>query len=530
MRENKVAAQSKAVSASPERKDEHQYFRLRLIWEVLRKNWFGILLIALVLLYGAFLINYTTFAVRGPDSTGYANLAYSLQHGPVAQPVPLLKEFDLPPDYAPAFLLRTYLLLPDATKMVPFYPVGLPLHMMLFSLVFGWQSGLYLVSPVFAALSVFMFYLLGKEIGLTRKYASAATIIFAFCPTLIYQGLQVASDVPATFWTLVTILAAFRSQKDERWSLLAGTAFGLAFLIRPTSVLLLLPLVFCLRLSWRSLFFFGLGGSPWALVFFIYNYTVFEHPLQTGYSLLGLEQELVVAGLQKRFEHYSYWLSRSMSPFLLLAWLATPALRQLTWRKRFFILTWFGTFFVFYCGYSWYNAWWYTRFLLPAIPALILALTFTCRSIIEGLTKKIEAPFLRSQLVFGSLIIMLGCVLGFEQLFMQRFKVFDIGRQDALDRAACRRARQLLPERALVFAMEMNGTWRFYTDRDTVRWDLAPTEKLQEIMRRATAQGLPLYAFLMTHEINDAHNNIQNEWTKLDEFGSFSLWRIEMPH
>ena len=530
MRENNAAAQSEAVPALCEEKESHAYFRLPPNQTLLRKNWFGILVIALVLLYGAILINYTTFAVRGPDSTGYANLAYSLQHGPIAQPVPLIKEFDLPPDYAPAFLLRTYLLLPDATRMAPFYPVGLPLHMMLFSLVFGWQSGLYLVSPVFAALSVFLFYLLGKEIGLTRKYASAATILFAFCPTLIYQSLQVASDVPATFWTLATILAAFRSQKNEHWSLLAGAAFGLAFLIRPTSVLLLLPLAFCLRLNWRSLFFFGLGGSPWALFFFIYNYTVFGHPFQTGYGLLGLEQELVVTGVQKRFAHYIYWLSRSMSPLLFCAWLATPLLRQLTWWRRLFILTWFGTFFVFYCGYSWYDAWWYTRFLLPAIPALILALTFTCRSIIEWLTKKIEAPFVRSQLVVGSIIIMVICVLGFEQQFIQRFKVFDIGRQDVLDRVACRRAKQLLPERALVFAMEMNGTWRFYTDRNTVRWDLAPTEKLQEIMHRATAQGLPLYAFLMTHEINDARNNIQNEWTKLDEFGSFSLWRIEMPH
>lgn len=530
MNEFREYTPSESASVLPDAAMPRNRLRSHSAVTVIRQNWVGLLLTIGVLVYAAILIKYTTYAVRGPDSTGYANLAYSLQHSPIAQPVPLLKQFDLPPEYAPAFLLRTYLLLPGTTKMVPFYPVGLPLHLMLFSVALGWQLGLYLVSPVFAALSVVLFYWLSLELGLTRRYASAAALIFALCPTLLYQALQVASDVPATFWALVTIFAALRSRKNERWSWLAGAAFGMAFLVRPTSVLLLLPLAFCLRLNWRSLIFFGLGGLPCALAFLGYNFVVFEHPLRTGYSLLGLEQEFGWAGAQKRFAHYVYWVTRAMSPLLLLSWLATPLLRSLAWRMRLLLLTWFGVFFGFYCCYSWYDAWWYTRFLLPAIPALILALMFACRSVAEWLAHKITAPFVRAKLAFGVVLVTLVGVLSVEQRFLREFKVFDIGRQDALDRAACRRAKQLLPERALIFAMEMNGVWRFYTDRDTVRWDLVPSEQLQEIMRRATAQGMPLYAFLMAHEVNDARKNIQNEWTRIDESGPFSVWRIEMPH
>lgn len=530
MNEFREYTQSASASALSEDTERNTPQRKQFLATILRTNWFGLILLVGVFIYGAVLIKYTTYAVRGPDSTGYANLAYSLQHGTIAQPVPLLKEFDLPPEYAPAFLLRTYLLLPGTTKMAPFYPVGLPLHMMLFSMALGWQWGLYLVSPIFAVLSVALFYCLCLELGLTRNYASAAATIFALCPTLLYQALQVASDVPATFWTLVTISAALRSRKNEQWSLLAGAAFGVAFLVRPTSILLLLPLAFCLRLNWRSLVFFGLGGLPCALVFFAYNYVVFEHPLRTGYSLLGLEQELSLSGVQKRFAHYVYWVSRAMSPLLLLSWLATPMLRSLSWRVRLLLLSWFGAFFGFYCCYSWYDAWWYTRFLLPAIPALVLALMFTCRNGAEWLAGKITAPFVHTKLAFGVVLITLVGVLSVEQQFLRQYKVFDIGRQDMLDRIACRRAKQLLPERALIFAMEMNGTWRFYTDRDTVRWDLVPSEQLQEIMRRARAKGLPLYAFLMAHEVNDARKNIQNEWTKIDESGPFSVWRIEMPN
>ena len=516
-----------AISLSP------LFARLRSYWAESSPKRLQLLLLGALLLYGAILISRTSFSVSGSDSTGYANLAYSLLHGPIVQPISLLKELGLPPSYALAFTPLAYLEVPGEEKMTPFYPVGMPLHMAFFSLFSGWQFGPYLVTPVFAALSIWLLYLLALEFGLTRSYAIAGAAMLAFCPPFVFQTIQPMSDVVATFWALAAILAALHSQKKDTWSLLAGAAFGFAFLVRPTNILVLVPLAFSLRLTWRSLFFFGLGGSPLALLFFGYNAVAFAHPFHTGYGSIGLQGALMLTGLMARVTHYSYWLSLAMSPLILLGWFTTPWQRQLPWRRRALLLSWFAAFFVFYSFYSIYAEWWYTRFLLPAIPALILALMIACQSLAGWMVKKFSTTAIRPQFPQGVLALVLCLVLGFEQYLLWRVDVFNYGGGQSAHRASCRWANQLLPQQALVIAMEMSGTLKFYTDRPSVRWDLPSAEQLQEITSRATRQGRPLYAFLMAQEVSDAQKKILGDWTKIGEFGphgAISLWRVEKEH
>lgn len=501
--------------------------RLLPLWTRLqtRRIWPQVLLGVGLLLYGALLLNRSSFSVSGSDSTGYANAAYSLLHGPLVQPLPLLKELGLPPDYAFAFAPLAYLPVPSAEKMTPFYPVGVPLHMALFSLVLGWQLGPYVVNPIFAVLSVWLLYRLGLEFGLTRAYAVAGAALLAFCPPFIFQAIQPMSDVVATFWVLAAIFAALRSRQRETWSLLAGAAFGVAFLVRPTNLLLLLPLAFSLRLTWRSLFFFGLGGSPLAVVFFAYNAVAFGHPLHTGYGSIGLQGALMWAGLPDRFWHYVYWLALALSPLALLGWLTTPWQTQLSQRRRVLLISWFGVFFVFYCFYSIYDQWWYTRFLLPGIPALLLALLHGSQTLAEWGKQRLPA----ARWVVLALVLSAG--LGYAQYLLWRFDVFSYGSGQFAHRAACRWVHQLLPAEGVVMAMEMGGTLKFYTDRASLRWDLPSTEQLQEITRRVTAQGRPLYAFLLAYEVAAAQQKVPGDWTKLGEtgpHGAISLWRVEI--
>ena len=47
--------------------------------------------------------------------------------------------------------------------------------------------------------------------------------------------------------------------------------------------------------------------------------------------------------------------------------------------QRALLVVWFMLFFAFYCFYWAYDAWWYTRFLLPAFPALLIGAMFVLR-------------------------------------------------------------------------------------------------------------------------------------------------------
>ena len=163
-------------------------------------------------------------------------------------------------------------------RMISIYPIGLPLHMAAGVLLLGWRYGPFVINPLLGTLSLLLIYLVGRQLGLPRAYAVAGAAILAVNPTFVFMASQPMSDALAMFWGLVLISAALRARVNDKWALLAGAAFGVAFLVRPTNVLLLLPLAFCLPLKPRTLLLFGLGGLPLAVVFGIYNYAAFGNP------------------------------------------------------------------------------------------------------------------------------------------------------------------------------------------------------------------------------------------------------------
>src|SRR5439155_620690 len=128
----------------------------------------------------------------------------------------------------------------------------------------------------------------------------------------------------------------------------------------------------CLRLKPRTLGLFFLGGLPFAGIFLTHNILAYGHPLHTGYTSIHLQDAVMAKDFTVRFSDYTHWLSVTLSPLLLLGWLGTAVNRRLDWKTRALLHTWFGTFLLFYSCYEHYGAWWYTRFLLPSIPAIIL--------------------------------------------------------------------------------------------------------------------------------------------------------------
>jgi 4-amino-4-deoxy-L-arabinose transferase-like glycosyltransferase len=87
-------------------------------------------------------------------------------------------------------------------------------------------------------------FCIGLQFGLGRPLAAAGALVMAVNPSFTFLALQPMSDVTAAFWSVVLIWAALRSRENERWLFAAGAAFGVAFLVRPTNVVMLAPLVF----------------------------------------------------------------------------------------------------------------------------------------------------------------------------------------------------------------------------------------------------------------------------------------------
>jgi hypothetical protein len=478
-----------------------------------------------LLIYGYFLASHAAYAVGGSDSVGYAQVARSMLKGELVRPVPGLDLLGLPNDFNHLFLPLAYIPGTQPGTMAPAYPVGFPMLIAFGALVAGWEHGPFLVSPLVGLMSLFLIYLLGLELGLSRGFSAAGVIILAASPTFIHYSTQPMSDIAEMFWALTAILAALRSRKRDGWALLAGAAFGMAFLTRPSGAFLLVPLLFSLRLRFKNILFFVLGGLPLAAIFFVYNVVANGDPLSMGY-LATRNIYMRTAGFIDRFNFYRYWINVTMSPLPLLGWAVVAADRKVEWRNRATLISWFGAYLLFYSCYDIYGPWWYTRFLLPAYPAMILGALLVVRDV-AGLFRKWLTEVNQARLKWVVLAILLGVTLSHENRNIRKFDLFNFGAGEIAHYNSCRWADQTMPSNSLVVSWQMSGALWFYTERPIVRLDWTWPHQWSAVKKRAAERGYQWYALLMPFEIEEAQKRLSGKWTKMGMVGPVSLWRIE---
>lgn len=483
-----------------------------------------LLTLAAIALYGAVMVRHSASAVGGSDSSGYANIARALVSGRVAERVEPLDRFALPDDHFRIFMPLAYTSGPQPRTISPFYPVGFPLHVAVAALISGWKAGPYLVSPLLSTLSLLFMYLLGRELGLARGLSIAGAAMLGLCPIFVFQGLQPMGDVAATFWGIVAIWAGLRSRKQRGWALLAGFAFGIGVLVRPTSLLLIVPALLALPWTRGHLLLFGCGGAPTAIVLLAYNAAAYGSPWRTGYGEIGLLGLISLRDFGARLGHYVYWLFYMLGPLPIALWLGVAIDRLINWRLRALVISWFGIILIFYSCYFHFDAWWYTRFLLPGIPALLLGALLAVQGIAVRCRKNWPAT---GRAVIPAVGLALLFTLGYEWVALERLEGLSIGASQAAHRVSCQRADLLLPRQTLIVSMEMSGALKFYTDRTIVRWDWVMPEMLAMLKARAAAQGYGWAALLMPHELEEAQRRLPGKWTRITETGPISLWRLE---
>ena len=471
--------------------------------------------------YGALLISHASRAVGGSDSSGYYNEARGLASGRIVEPLEPLARLGLPLDDSHYFIPLGYSVGPVPGTMAPSYPVGLPIHLAAAASIFGWASGPFLVSPLAAVASLLLIFLVGRELGLSRPAGLACAAMFACVPVLVFQGLQPMSDAVATAWALTAVFLALRARKAGGWAAVAGFAFGAGVLVRPSSAVLILPLIFALPPNRRAWSFFLLGGAPCAATLLAFNRTVFGGMLRSGYDESGASTAFSLRNAGSGVRHYGYWISVMMSPIILPCWIAGCLRSRGPLRNRLLLFSWFAAFFVLYVLYFPYEAWWYTRFLLPGIPALLIAAAMAGEDLVTGAR--------RSRSVWKGAVAAAGFLLvcGAGLRLARREQVLEIGRGQAIFPEVIRWSAARVPREALVLSMEFSGAMKAYGWGTPVRWDWIEKKDFPELRRRLESPGHPLYALMLPHEVVQASKNVPGTWTYLGSHGPASLWRLE---
>ena len=491
----------------------------------MRDRLFAGLAIAVLTAYGGWLYGRSARGVGGSDSVGYVATARSLVSGRIVEPVTGLDELGLPDRLAPALTPLAFVPGPRPRSMAPSYPPGFSLHIAVATALVGKGRAPYLVNPVVASLCLALVFLLGRELGLSRGSAAAGAAILAASPIYLWAGGQPMSDLVATFWAVAAILAALRARRQQGWSVGAGAALGMAVLVRPTNLLLLLPLGF---VGWRRRRSFALavaGGLPFAIFLVAWNHAAYGGFLRTGYSgVVGAD--LAVANFPARFPYYLSWLVAQLSPLIPLGWLGLVVAGGRPLRDRLALLAWFASLLTFYCFWESYEAWWYTRFLLPAIPALIVGAALVARDLSNRLVAgRPRLGFLRgpAAIALVALVARAEWQSGRE---LRPISFFQWGQKFADGSRTLGRA--LRGQRALVVSREFSAAVHTFNGLPILRWDRMSPDDVAIVAERARAHGYAVMAALLSEEVEPARRRVPGTWEVLARIpDGATLWRID---
>jgi hypothetical protein len=492
---------------------------------------FTLLIVVATIAYGWLVYAFVSPYAGGSDSSAYLNFARSLTHGELLAQVRVLPGFSVTEFgmdvYQPVgFKIRDN----SGDGMSPTYPIGFPMHVALSSFLVGSDEAVALTNVFLALAGLALMYASCRYVRLSRIWSAGATVALAVCPYFINSALQAMSDLPAMTWAVATLYAAMRSRERTSWAILCGAAASVALLVRPSNLLLALPVLVAFGLS-PARYALGLLGALSGGIFVayvnwrLYGTLPFWHT--TGYGnptqLLDLftadaSQPFSIAYFRHHASHFVFWILSYVGPVVLCA-IALPFFSRGRTREWAIHAVWFAVLFLPYTVYQPAgDAWWYLRFLLPAFPSLILLATAGLSMLWEYFASITNGRWPRALSRAAALTIILLSV-GWMGTATLRLPIFDQRSGEKIYPDAALWARDHVPGNSIIICSGFSGAIYYYTDLPIVRWDGFAADKAKAFLDAASAQNRPLYAILWPYEVDDALRRVGGNWSKVAEIG-----------
>lgn len=479
--------------------------------------------------YSLFLVTHMGAYAAGADSSGYMNNARLLAQGRVSTPLRVVPELDLPdlpPSvYQPIGFRWKY----GSEEMAPTYPIGLPIAVLTTAQLTGWSLAPPATMVWHALLGLGLMFWLGRAAGLSRGLSALGVLILGTSAQYVFSSLTFMSDTPALVWTTAAVLLAWRSRDDARVAALAGAAFAMAVMVRPTNALALAPIAVCLGWSPTRWAWWCAGGAPGAGVQFLYNWSAYGHPLQTGYGAMG--SAFGVANVAASLRNYTNWLPVLLTPLVFLA-AGLPLLWRRSPRLVTVLLLWIFSFGAVYALYDLtYETWWYLRFVLPAFPPLIAGALMVARRLLDLWPWSGSPVWRRRSTVLGG-IVLAAFVLGHNIVWDGRLQASGIGEGERVYFEAAEWARAHVPRGSAILAMQTGGALFYYTDFTVMRWDRISRDQCLALMAQLSARKVPVYAVLFPFEVDERgvlSNSVPGTWTLVESVRHISVWRYDGP-
>jgi hypothetical protein len=428
-------------------------------------------------------VHWGTYIAGGADASGYVSQAEMWRRGILTTHAAEWTEKAPWQDAAWTSAPLGYRPSPISPILVPTYSPGLPILMAAFHTVAG-RTAVYYVVPLLGAVAVWTTYLIGRR--LAGEWAGVvASVLLLSSPTFLFQQVLPMSDVPAAaFWALALLFAVRTATRD---AVFAGLAASLAIITRPNLVPLaaVVALIILLEpsLRLRRLFLFACAVAPSVIMIGVLNWYWHGSPLESGYG--SLQSIYSAERIWPNLTRYAARMWNVETPVILLSFLAPWTLPR---GKGDAVRVWLlavlfpVAVLALYLPYLIFDEWWYTRFLLPAYPAMFVA----SAGVMMAASRRVRNP----ALAFGIILAVTGLAVwhGFT------FEGGPWGMRNAEQRYV-RTAEYVrrLPPRSVFISLNHSGALRYYTGRDVLRWEVLEPQSLDTAVKYLRDRGYNVY-------------------------------------
>lgn len=455
-----------------------------------------------------------SFVALASDPYGYVSQAHVWATLSFDVPEPMMQEMK---DVAPAEAFAPLGWRPNIRQdgIVPTYSPGLPIAMGAFER-FGGRNAVFFVIPLLGGIAVWATFLLGRSIWGSTTAVSGALLLATSPVFLVQLTGPPMSDLPCTAWWVLAL--ALVVTFDSTAAMLAGgLAAGAAILTRPNlaplalvpAALIVWPALRDRRVARHTIVRFIAFSAPVlaaSTAVAAINAYWYGSPTTSGYGNVGVLFSWEY--WSTNIVSYPSWLVEVHTPLIVLA-LATPFIvpTHPGVRSQFgpvapvaMVCSFAVLLYLSYLFYMPFGQWVDLRFLLPALPVLLLGMSATILTIMRHSPSPLRGP------IAGALIAFLVC----HGLSLSRDRSAFTREPERQFALAGRYVREHLPERAVFLSMLHSGTVRLYSDRQTIRWDMLDPARLDQLLDRLRARGSEPYFVLDADELNDFRRHFKN--------------------
>jgi hypothetical protein len=374
----------------------------------------------------------------------------------------------------------------DVRFMVPTYAPGLPLLMASARLVSS--CGPYLIAPISGAALVVLTYLLGRRV-FGRASALAGAVLTASSPTVLYMSIFPMADVPAaTCWMAALLVGGPSTGRAAATGVLTGIAVAIRPNLVPLSAFPWLLMILRERgmhsIAVRTAAF-AAGAAPFVGLVAWTNDYLYGSPFTSGYG--NLAPGFAVEHAATNLVRYPAWWLQSQGPLAFLFLLSLVRLHTVSRRAARVLIGFSAAVFLSYLFYLPFEAWWFLRFLLPAIPLAFLL----CADAVQWATAHFSVSVRLLALVAFTVATLAHAVT-----FNGRIPLSQVadGEQKYVDAGVF--IERATPPHAVIIASQHSGSIRYYSGRLTLRYDLLESDWLDRAIDVLERTGRPVYLLL----------------------------------